>query len=253
MPDKVYNLFFNPGEVTEIRALGLRGKGPWENFAGGSGGVVSGYFNDPEEFKRAALALDKAGAVGVYFTVNPCQKDLMARAANRLIAYPKRTTADSEIECLRWLLVDLDPVRPAGISSSDKEMEAAKKKVVTVAKWLEEELGFPMGIRACSGNGYHLCYRLPDLTNTPEHVETIRISISTIAHKFSKKGNSKEVEIDLTVFNPARIWKVYGTVARKGDSVRDRPHRTSFLFTNNAELLESVPICQKMSNPPSKN
>jgi hypothetical protein len=27
------------------------------------------------------------------------------------------------------------------------------------------------------------------------------------------------------VFNPARIWKLYGTIARKGDSLPDRPHR----------------------------
>jgi hypothetical protein len=253
MPDKVYKLFFHPGEVTEIRALGLRGKGPWKGFAGGPGGIVSGYFDDPEKFKAAALAVDKAGAKGVYFTVNPCQKMIMARAANRLIAFPERTTADAEIECLRWLLVDLDPVRPAGISSSEKELKAAYKMAETVAKWLEEELGFPMGIRACSGNGYHLCYRLPDLTNTPEHVKIIRTAISAIAHKFSPNGNSKKVDIDLTVFNPARIWKVYGTVARKGDSVPDRPHRKSELFDNHLKLLESVLICHQLKNPPSKN
>jgi len=27
------------------------------------------------------------------------------------------------------------------------------------------------------------------------------------------------------VFNPARIWKLYGTVSRKGDSIPERPHR----------------------------
>ncbi len=31
----------------------------------------------------------------------------------------------------------------------------------------------------------------------------------------------------MTCANAARIWKAYGTVARKGDSILGRPHRIS--------------------------
>jgi len=241
MPDRVCKLFFQPGEVTEIRALGLRGKGPWDGFAGGPVGIVSGYFDDPEKFKRAALELDKAGATGVYFTVNPCNKALMARSANRLIASPKRTTTDAEIECLRWLPVDLDPVRPAGISATNDELGAALELARGVAEWMEEEMGFFRGIRGASGNGYHIVYRLPDLPNTPENVGLIRSALLAIRHQFPSNENPK-VDIDVTVFNPARIWKIYGTTARKGDNIPDRPHRKSFLFDNNPERLDEVPV-----------
>ena len=37
--------------------------------------------------------------------------------------------------------------------------------------------------------------------------------------------NHEAIKIDEAVFNPARIWKLYGTVARKGDPAADRPHR----------------------------
>jgi hypothetical protein len=38
-----------------------------------------------------------------------------------------------------------------------------------------------------------------------------------------------DLDIDETVFNAARICKLYGTFARKGDSTEDRPHRQARL------------------------
>ena len=45
-----------------------------------------------------------------------------------------------------------------------------------------------------------------------------------------------DVDIDLTVYNPARICKLYGTMARKGDSTVDRPHRRSCILETPASL-----------------
>jgi len=239
MPDKVYRLFFEPGEVTEIRGLGLRGKSAhWTGFASGKDAVVSGYFDNAEAFGKCAEALDKAGAAGVYFTVNPCEPSLLARAANRLVAFPKHSTTDREIKCIRWMLVDLDPVRWAGISSSKKELDAAADIAKKITDWLVDEMGFPVPIKACSGNGYHLCVRLNDLEVTDENVEIVKASLAAIKVRFV----NDKVDIDQTVFNPARIWKVYGTHARKGDSINHRPHRQSYLFKNNPEFLKDIPI-----------
>ncbi len=38
------------------------------------------------------------------------------------------------------------------------------------------------------------------------------------------------VEVDRTTFNAARISKLYGTLAAKGDSTAERPHRMSALL-----------------------
>jgi hypothetical protein len=37
------------------------------------------------------------------------------------------------------------------------------------------------------------------------------------------------VTVDQKNFNPARIWKLYGTLAAKGDPTPERPHRLSRL------------------------
>jgi hypothetical protein len=224
----VYNLFFNPGEVTEIRGYGFsRSSKIWEGWAGGSG-VVYGYFDNAEDFGRAAAALEKKNAPGsaIYFTINPCIPDLLARAANRLKAAGAKptNTSDRDILCIRWLPVDIDPKRPAGISSTDAELQLAVDTREKIAAWLKKKYKIS-GIPAVSGNGTHLMVPLKEMANTDENKEKIKRALHGLAEKF---GTDK-IDIDLAVFNPARIIRLYGTTARKGDHIKHRPHRASYI------------------------
>ena len=224
----VYRIFFEEKdhEVVEIRAYGLKKSNQaWEGWAGGAG-IVYGYFDNPEDFGKAAMALEKAKAPGIYFTLNPVNPDLLARAANRLKAADMKTatTSDKDIRCIRWLPIDLDPKRPVGISSTNTELKKALSLRNRIWKWMKTE-GWEECVPACSGNGAHLAYHLPDLENTPENVQLIRQCLAGLAAKFS----TKDVEVDQAVFNPARIWKLYGTTARKGDHTQSRPHRRSYI------------------------
>ncbi len=239
MPRRVYEQFFHPGEVVEIRAIGgVRGKSQlWSGWAGGQKPVVAGYFDNAEDFHQAAVGLDEAGAHGVYFTLNPVQEPLLARAKNRLSAEIS-TTSDDQVRCIRWLPIDLDPVRVSGVSSSQEELDAAREVAQQIAEHLEEECGFPSGLRAMSGNGYHLLYRLDDLPGTEEATEVQKRVLFVLSKKFS----TERVVVDEKVFNPARIWKCYGTVGRKGDNTEDRPHRRSKLYTPRS--LEEIPIVE---------
>lgn len=231
----LYPLFFNLGEVCEIRAIGAQGKNPgWEGFARS---VVSGYYDAAAAFEKGARILDKAQARGVYFTINPVNPALIARAFNRL-KVPKSTTQDADIVCIRWLPIDLDPKRPADISSTEAEVQAATDVGKKIAGWLEGELGFSKAIRAYSGNGFHLLYRLPDLPNNEETHKVIVAAMVAIKAKY----DSDAVDIDPAVVNPARIWKCYGTTGRKGDPTTDRPHRKSTLFPKQPSVLADVPI-----------
>ncbi|MBN1843079.1 MAG: DUF3987 domain-containing protein [Deltaproteobacteria bacterium] len=219
--EMLFNTFFKPGEVAEIRVIGITGKGPWDGWAKGT---VSGYFNDPVEFAKAAAVIDNLQkAEGIYFTLNPVNPALLARANNRLVA-PKATTTDDQVICHRWLLIDTDPVRPSGISATAEEVETAIDCRNKVAGWLEKN-GWPLPIKAFSSNGGHALYRLEDLPNTPEIADLKRKALQVINEKFGKNG----VDVDVKVFNAARIVKLYGTWGRKGDSTEDRPHRQSFL------------------------
>src|SRR5690606_18531656 len=73
------------------------------------------------------------------------------------------TTADGDILRRRWFPVDIDPVRPSGVSSTDAEHQASLVKAAEIAAYLGRERGWPAPVLADSGNGAHLIYR----TNLP--------------------------------------------------------------------------------------
>jgi len=234
------HLFFEQGEVCEIRATGLSGKrAAWEGRAFGEG-VVYGYFDDPEKFAAAAGALEKAEATAVYLNTNPCDRALLARSVNRLRAGTTKSKhiTDKDITALRRFYIDLDPDRPSGISSTADELVKAELLAKQVVDWLEGELGWPKGIRALSGNGYHIIYTMPDLPNDEEHRGLVEQILKAIAHRFR---DYEGVTIDTSEKNPARLMKCYGTMTRKGDSTEERPHRRSYLFKDPPEALASTP------------
>jgi hypothetical protein len=215
-------LLHEPGEVYEIRALGGR-----------LGRPLSGYFDDHDKAARVALDCARRGAEGVYVTLNPVNRALLARASNKVIeAQRTASTADKDIARRRWLFIDLDAVRPSGISSTDPEHQAALERAREIAAWLSR-CNWPSAVLADSGNGAHLLYQvdLPAADN-----ELLRRVLRTL----DMVRSDDRVKVDTTTFNPARIVKLYGTPARKGDSMPDRPHRLARLLDVPKDL-EHVP------------
>jgi len=225
---EIFELFVKPGEVVEVRIPQAYGKSnAWEGWAKGT---ASGYFDDHQAFCKAVQAADKIKHNGIYFTHQVIDPRLIARSFNRLKP-ASVTTSDNNVIAYRWLPVDLDPVRPAGISSSDKELTAAMELREIVAEWIVSEMNFPRPIKAMSGNGGHLLFRLPDMTANDETTSFIKNTLNGLAEKF----DNDVVTIDTSVFNPARIWKLYGTTARKGHPVpasryrEARPYRMAYI------------------------
>ena len=90
-------------------------------YASGNKPIVAGWFEDHSVAEKMISELDqRAKPEGIYITLNPCKPAVMARANNRLKAGVNRTK-DNEIEHLQNLLIDVDPVRPSGVSASDQE------------------------------------------------------------------------------------------------------------------------------------
>jgi hypothetical protein len=157
-------------------------------------------------------------AKGIYFVPNVVNPALLARAHNRMRpAGREPTTADHDILRRRWLLIDADAKRPAGISSSDVEHEAAIELAFRIRAELDVE-GWPRPIVADSGNGAHLMSRIDGPAADGDRGKRC---LAGLAERF----NTELVTIDTSVFNAARIWKLYGTLSAKGDNTPERPHR----------------------------
>ncbi len=217
--ERTLSAMFEPGDLVELRVL----------YGNGSGKRVdSGYFNDFRALAEEAARLDNArepAPAGVYVTLNRIDPALLARAQNRIESKVQSgaTTANADVTRRRWLLIDTDPERAAGISATDAELQAATKRAAQIEAWLAGQ-GWPAPLRALSGNGAHRLYRV-DLPNTPEVTDLVKRCLAALAARFGDGA----VKVDGTVFNAARIVKLYGTTARKGDSTEDRPHRRAAL------------------------
>jgi hypothetical protein len=209
---RALDLLAEPGQVIELRLLDVQAQG--QRFPA----TMSGYFDDFKVLANAA-AKHAVAAKGVYVTLNPVNPSLLARASNRLRTVGKKDplTSDADIVTRRWLPIDLDPVRPSGISSTDKEHSLAIERAFQIREELRQD-GWPTPIVGDSGNGAHLLYRVELPSNDDELVKRC---LQALARRF----DDDRVKIDQKVFNPSRIWKLYGTVSRKGDSVAERPHR----------------------------
>ena len=214
-------LLFTPGQVIEVRAIS-------------DDGVASGYFDDPEQLASQVATLDGLpGVQGIYVTLNEVNPALLARRANRIrtrLSKKDATTADADILRRRWFPVDVDPVRPSGVSSTDAEHQAALDTAVRVADYLDG-MGWPAPVAADSGNGAHLLYRI-DLPNDDEARDLVKRCLGVLAALF----DDDRTTIDPANHNAARIWKLYGTVTRKGDTTGDRPHRRSRILPARGEV-----------------
>jgi hypothetical protein len=218
---KAVELLIEPGAVFEIRALAAKLSGNHRR------GTLSGYFNNADACVSALAKI--TDAEGVYVMLNPVDPALFARCANRL-DYPDKnaTTGDQHIVKRHWLLLDADAERPSGISATDGEKEAARNKARRIYSYLKDRR-WPGPVAADSGNGFHLLYRV-DLPAADEGlVENV---LAALADHFNGDG----VKIDASVHNPARIVKLYGTLAAKGDHTPERPHRLSSIVKAPAAL-----------------
>jgi hypothetical protein len=220
------------GGVVEMRALADRF-------------THSGYFDDFAKLAAAAEALDADPEVkGTYVTLNLVDPALLARRANRVkmrLSRSDATTSDADILRRRWLPIDLDPVRPSGVSSTEGEHAAALARADQIAEWLSEQ-GFSDPIKADSGNGAHLLYPI-DLGNDEAATALVKGVLVTLDALFS----DDVVVVDTANFNAARIWKLYGTCSRKGDNTAERPHRRARVLAVpdrpevvDADLLEKI-------------
>lgn len=184
---------------------------------------LSGYFKDADALLKALDTVDLRRS-NVYITLQDVNEDCYSRIQSDRFIENAQATSDADITGYNWLFIDLDPIRTSGVSSNDDEIKASfalAKKVETFMN----DLGFYPPVKAISGNGAHLLYAV-SLKKNQENEKLITDCLEALASNF----DTDEVKIDTVNFNPARICKLYGTLAQKGANSEQRPHRMSKLY-----------------------
>jgi len=193
------------GESFEVRILSR-----------GERGVTIGTFGPGDVatcVKAVAAHGRRNGWMGCYFTPNP-----VTRAVTGALAKAKTGdgSKDSDVTRRRWLLVDIDAVRPKGVSATEEERGHARRVTSLVIGELCDGLGWPRPVVTDSGNGAHIMWacELEAASDLPMRFLKALIRFST-----------GYATVDPVVGNAARIWRVPGTWSAKGEPTEERPHR----------------------------
>jgi hypothetical protein len=123
----------------------------------------------------------------------------------------------------RWLVVDIDTLRPdkAKTNATEEEKQSSFVTADALRSYLRET-GWPEPALCDSGNGWHLVWRV-DMPNTQEDFELLHSCLVVLAAKF----NNQTADIDTSLAEPEQIIKLWGTMTRKGENTPDRPWRRS--------------------------
>lgn len=196
---------------------------------------LSGYFTDADRLIEGLRHISHKNC-NVYITLNQIDSACYSRMQrDEFYKSVKTSTKDNEIDGYDWLMIDLDPQRVTGVSSSTDELKAAHElgnKIYVALK----NLGFEKPICADSGNGVHLLYKIC-LDNNAERTELVKRCLQALDMLFS----NDVIKIDVSNHNPSRICKLYGTLAQKGSNTAERPHRMSHI-TMMPEVLKVTDI-----------
>lgn len=204
---KWWEIFVGDGGFTEVRILGKF--------------QYSGYFKSLDTLITAIEPYTGMEDEQLYFVLNKIDDSCYGRQQCEKIAKAKITTNDNDIVRRHWVLCDFDPVRKSGTNSSDEEFELAHRKAQDVFRFLRDR-GFSDPVICKSGNGWHNLYYI-DEDVSEETTEIIRNFFKYMGSVFS----DDKVDFDEKNFNAARVCKLYGTVAKKGANITDRPWRMS--------------------------
>lgn len=161
---------------------------------------------------------------------------------NRPSNLTNKAIRDDDVLNYSRLFFDFDPVRKAGLSSTKKEFSLSRKIAIKLVQFLNEK-GWPEPLKAISGNGSHVQYRVL-LQNNNETKEILDTIYNGLALDFS----TENVIFDKSVKNPGRICTLYGTVKRKGIHTGIRPHRKSLSVIPETWSRVSTQLIEQLAN-----
>lgn len=152
----------------------------------------------------------------VYFGINPSTVDATQFDA---ITTGSIGRVASTITRIKFILIDVDPVRPPETCATGAEKGAAKSVAVRIQKYLKQ-IEWPSPWIFDSGNGFQL---LIPADLDVEDSELVKRFLLHLAGKF----DVDDVKVDTSVADLARVCRLPTTMNRKGQNTPERPHRQS--------------------------
>ena len=149
---------------------------------------------------------------------------------------------DKNISKVRFLLIDVDRAGDTSSPANQKEIDEAVSMAKRIKAFLHSR-SWPAPFAMLSGNGVHLLYPI-DSENVLETSDAIKSFLRCLALKF----DNDRVKVDKSVFNASRIWKLPGTLARKGEETEGRCYRPAKIISAGELTQVTLEMVKKLVN-----
>jgi hypothetical protein len=197
-------------------------------------GVVEGFFIKSEKDKKTRFYADRNTFIQDVVVANQsgytCYAGLQPR--DKKFLGSKNAADSSDVVALKFLYLDLDPLRPKGVNATDQEKTACLKIAREIHGEITNGLGYREPILTDSGNGCWLLMRIPEISITDKNRREIQARLKTWGKAAVSKFTRDGAEIDHKIFDLRRITKIPGTKIFNYPDNSERPRRV-------AEILSS--------------
>jgi len=176
---------------------------------GKKGIIATGFFDNEASFLKACQEYN--GKYNIYAGRNPRPRWLPKVLENYLDIRYKQRASDKEIKFVTAFSLDIDPIRPKGTSSTEKQHQAAIEYALKVQQniggWVDD-----------SGNGTYVWIPFADpIKITGENRESIKLKCKQWQNKIIADYKPEQYGLRIDgCFDFSRIKKVIGTLSVKG-------------------------------------
>jgi hypothetical protein len=183
------------------------------------------YFDNREKFLERVVEFNSKG-----FT---CYVGIQPRNGN-LIGSNKSSNSN-DVTALRFLYLDLDPIRPEKSNTTDEEKAICLEAAKQIQSSLTNGMGYQPPALTSSGNGNWLYMPITEIPITDDNRRELSQRLKTWGMKACELFGQEGVKIDPNIFDLRRLTKIPGTRIYNYPDTEQRPSRI-------AEILsESTP------------
>ena len=188
-----------------------------------SGKCRTVFINDEEEFLQQTIA-HNSQEFTTYVGIQPRRSGLSQAGTNQ------------DITGIRWLYLDLDPVKKSSDLCSSNEEKALAYE--TAKKIADDSIiqGYKPPVVIDSGNGFWCFFLIPEIQVTATNRSEIEARLKTWGAQMVERYSTKKVKIDPGIFDLRRITKIPGTRIFNKKEAPGRPQRVSGFITDHEPI-----------------
>ncbi|MFZ5893259.1 MAG: hypothetical protein ACOY0T_19525 [Myxococcota bacterium] len=207
-------------------------------FLGRGSACLAHATNEREHVRLLKAADQQRRFTGAYQLVNgPIRTELLCRyLPNQIHKAWNGRAGDRDVALRRAVYIDIDTIRPKGISATEDEKRAAAIVRDEILRLLVAGTGTQALGLGDSGNGYFILIAIEPCVASKESEARLNAFLKLLARRY----NTDEVQIDTSVGNLGRLMPCPGTWKRKGEDTPERPHRQVYFSCR--PMVQRIPL-----------